>query len=446
MLTDNWNNLTSYERLQVRFEKWMNQEGVEFAPQAKESFLEKAQAIKDAVELKKPSRIPTCPMIGFFPAYYAGITCEEIMYDYEKLKTAWVKFHQDMQPDSMASSLMMSAGITFETLGYTLYKWPGHGTDPNTPYQCMEKEYMKADEYDDLINDPTRFWMTKYMPRIFEALAPWQMLAPFTNMIELPFVPPTLVPFGLPEVQESFKKLLDAGSQALQWIMTVKAIDLEIMTTLGIPPFLGGMCKAPFDTLGDTLRGTQPLMLDLFRRPEKVLKAMEILIPMNIDMGVSSATLNNCPLVFIPLHKGADGFMSNEQYLKFYWPQLKAVMLGLIEEGLVPLPFAEGGYNERLDIISDPDIPAGRVAWYFDTTDMEKAKAALGGKACICGNIPAALFQAGKPEEIDAYAKNLIEKVGHDGGFILGNGAVMDEAPPENVKAMFEAGRKYGSL
>ncbi len=33
-------------------------------------------------------------------------------------------------------------------------------------------------------------------------------------------------------------------------------------------------------------------------------------------------------------------------------------MLGLIGEGLVPYLFVEGGYNSRLDIITDPDIPA----------------------------------------------------------------------------------------
>ena len=48
-----------------------------------------------------------------------------------------------------------------------------------------------------------------------------------------------------------------------------------------------------------------------------------------VGMGVGGAMANNNPLVFIPLHKGADGFMSNEQFEKFYWPSLKKVMIGL---------------------------------------------------------------------------------------------------------------------
>jgi len=33
------------------------------------------------------------------------------------------------------------------------------------------------------------------------------------------------------------------------------------------------------------------------------------------------------------VHRGADGFMSDEQFERFCWPTLKAVLLGLIEAG-----------------------------------------------------------------------------------------------------------------
>lgn len=445
MLTENWSQLSPAEKYETRFKFWMNPEGVEFAPEAEKAFKERVQIIKDAVELKKPPRIPICPMIGFFPVSNAGISGEEAMYDYEKLGMAFKKYHHDFQPDSLASSFLIGPGKIFEMLDYKLYKWPGHGTAPNTPYQCHEAEYMMAEEYDLLINDPSNFWMRVYLPRIFGALQPWQMLSPFTDLIELPFVGASFIPVGIPDVQESFKKFLAAGQAAMEWIGAIGAIDGEVLATAGTPMMLGGFCKAPFDTLGDTLRGTQPIMLDIFRRPEKLLQAMDILVPLNIELGVRTATANKCPFVFMPLHKGADGFMSNKDYAKFYWPQLKAVILGLIEEGLVPLLFAEGGYNQRLEFLADPDIPAGKTLWYFDTTDMEKARNALKDKACFAGNVPGSLFKAGTPEQVDQYVKNLIDKVGGDGGFILSNGAVMDDAHAENVHAMFKAGKKYGS-
>jgi uroporphyrinogen-III decarboxylase len=193
------------------------------------------------------------------------------------------------------------------------------------------------------------------------------------------------------------------------------------------------------------MRGTRGLMLDKFRRPEKVKAAMERLVPLAISWALRSADVNRHPIVFIPIHKGADGFMSDEDYRTLYWPTFKAVLLGLIEEGLVPLVFAEGGYNERLEVIADPDIPTGRMIWMFDDTDMARAKKIVGARQCIGGNVPGSLLAMGEPAQVDAYVKDLLGKVAGDGGFMLGTGVVLDEAKPENFRAFIDAGRKYGA-
>jgi uroporphyrinogen-III decarboxylase len=75
---------------------------------------------------------------------------------------------------------------------------------------------------------------------------------------------------------------------------------------------------------------------------------------------------------------------------------------------------------------------------------MVKVKETLHGKSCYAGNIPGSLFKAGTPAQVEEYVKDLIGKVGKDGGFILSNGAVLDDAHPDNFKAMFDAGLKYG--
>jgi len=50
--------------------------------------------------------------------------------------------------------------------------------------------------------------------------------------------------------------------------------------------------------------------------------------------------------------------------------------MGLINEGFVPLLFAEGGYNSRLEVISD--LPKGKTVWWFENTDMARAKQTVG--------------------------------------------------------------------
>jgi len=42
----------------------------------------------------------------------------------------------------------------------------------------------------------------------------------------------------------------------------------------GFPVAGSAFAKAPFDVLGDTLRGTTGIMKDMFRCPDKLLKAM----------------------------------------------------------------------------------------------------------------------------------------------------------------------------
>src|SRR5665647_1798834 len=102
-------------------------------------------------------------------------------------------------------------------------------------------------------------------------------------------------------------------------------------------------------------------------------------------------------------------------------------------------------YNERLEVIADPDIPTGRMIWMFDDTDMARAKKIVGARQCIGGNVPGSLLAMGEPAQVDAYVKDLLGKVAGDGGFMLGTGVVLDEAKPENFRAFIDAGRKYGA-
>jgi hypothetical protein len=184
--------------------------------------------------------------------------------------------------------------------------------------------------------------LSTYLPRL--RAQPLQMLPFFPGILEMYGVGFNFIPFGIPPVQAALKALMDAGAEALQWAMALGAFEGE-MSAAGFPPLVGGFTKAPFDVLGDTLRGTKGIMLDMFRQPDKLLEAMEALVPLMIKMGVGAAQTTGVPIIFMPLHKGADGFLSDEQYKKFYWPTLRKVMLGLIEEGCIPFPAAEGGYS-----------------------------------------------------------------------------------------------------
>lgn len=444
-LTADWDKLSPQEKYEERFKRFANP-NVKFAtPEVEKAYKERIQMLKDVIELKKPKKVPIHLAMGFFPATYAGFTTKDMMYDYKKLGIAFKKFNNDFKTDTLVSCNLMGPAKVFDILDYKLYQWPGRGVPEDVSYQCREEEYMKDNEYELLINDPSGYWMHHYLPRIFGALSPWKMIASWTEIIELPFVASSIAPIGFQEVQESFKKMLEAGQAAHEWSETIGTIDRDSMAIYGVPNFLGGFAKAPFDTLGDTMRGTRAIMLDIFRRPKKLLKAMDRLVAANVEMGVRLANTTGIPIIFMPLHKGADGFLSGEDYARFYWPTLKAVILGLINEGLVPCLFAEGCYNQRLNAIADPDIPAGKTIWMFDNTKMLDAKKALAGKSCIAGNVSGSMLKAGTPQQVEEYVKFLMDNVAQDGGFILSNGSVLDDAEVDNLHAMINAGKKYGN-
>lgn len=443
--SDNWETLSRKERFDARFASWMSTENREFdTPEAEEKYRRRAQRVKDIVELKKPDRVPVLPWIGGYFAMYAGYTPYDIMYDAHAYSDAWTTFNEDFKPDYLVFAGNSNPGEALETLDYKVYRWPGHGLNEKTSFQCVEEEYMHADEYDELIADPERYYWNRYMPRAFGALQGWGMLPSFFATMELPMIPAFVIPTGIPDVQASFKALLEAGEKALAYTTVVAEGEAKLQARLGMPLLPGGFTKAPFDIIGDTLRGTRGIMLDRYRRPEKVLEACERLVPIAIQMAVETATGQDNPFVFIPLHKGADSFMSRDDFRTFYWPTFKAVILGLVEQGLVPYQLVEGAYNKRLDIIRDPDIPAGTTYWSFDQTDMKAAKEALGGWACIAGNVPSSMLHSGTPEQVEAYVKELIDTAGQDGGYAVSNGAVLEHAKPENLQAMFDTPKSYG--
>jgi hypothetical protein len=443
------NQLSPEEKQEALFQRWLSPKDpagndLPFqSPEAEKAYKDRITRVKDAIQMKKlPDRVPVCPLPGFFPVYHAGMTPRDVMYDYDKLSTAFKKYALDFEPDIHIGATAPGAGKVYEILDYKLYSWPGHGVAPEHVYQCNEGEYMTADEYDALIQDPTGFFSNVYLPRVFGALEPFQMLPFLPGILEIYGLAFNFIPFGLPPLQAAYKALFEAGAEALKWAGALGAVDGEL-ASLGFPSFWGGFTKAPFDTIGDTLRGTKGIMLDMYRQPDKLLEAMEALTPLMIKMGVGAAQMTGHPIIFIPLHKGADGFLSDEQYKKFYWPTLKKVMLGLIEEGCVPNPAAEGGYNSRLEVVQD--LPKGKTLWMIDQSDMFRAKETLGQNACLLGNVPSAMLQLGTPDEVRDYAKKLIDKAGKDGGFIMGNGAFFDQAKPENVKAMIDVTKEYGA-
>ena len=408
-----------------------------------ELYKEREQRVLDAIALKKPDRVPIFTKFGFFSAKYSGMGLQEVMYDPEKMwKAHWrtmVEFEPDMDRNPFG---LLYLGPLLEALDFKQLKWPGHGVPADVSYQFVEGEYMKADEYDAYLADPTDFMLRKYWPRIYGGLKGLEKLPPIRDIITYSIGTPFgFAVFNTPEVLEALDTLKKAGEKSAQ-IAQYARLFSEKSREAGFPLQSGGFSQAPFDTLGDYFRGMKGSMLDMYRKSDKVIKACEKLLPIMLEMAVSATKVSGNPRVFIPIHKGLDGFMSLDQFKKFFWPTLRELMVALINEGLVPCPLWEGDCTSRLETIKD--IPAGKAIYAFEGTDMFKAKEILGDIVCIEGNVPGSLLSTGTPEDVKAYCKKLIDVVGAGSGFIMDSATSLEDAKPENVKAMVEFTKEYG--
>ncbi|MFC1868477.1 uroporphyrinogen decarboxylase family protein [Thermodesulfobacteriota bacterium] len=431
------------QKQEERFGIWMEGKGITFVDkEAEAAYKERVSIIKDAVQLRKrPDRIPICPSAGFFPLEYAGVSMYDAMNDYDILQEAWEKYHRDFVTDSYNGPANVVPGKPLDILDLKLYHWPKRADSKLREYQFVEGEYMKEDDYQDLIDDPTAFFLNTYFPRIFGSLKPLAGLPSFPLIHELPVIPPTFSAFGTKEMKGAFESLIQAGEESLRWRSKANEFSMGIMG-MGFPAFYGAFTKAPFDVIGDSLRGMKGVMLDIFRHPDELKEACERLTPIMVKCGVNACRATGHIMPFIPLHKGADSFMSDKTFETFYWPTLRKLIIGLINEGMVPQLFAEGSYNKRLEIISD--IPKGKTLWWFDRTDMSRARQTIGRTACIAGNFSLALLCTGSPDKVRNQCRELIECMGQDGGFIFSTGAGMQGSRPENVRVMIETVREYG--
>ena len=442
----NWRTLTPEERRRARYASWMLTDGRNFStPEAEKVYQRNTQRVVDVMNLGVPDAVPILPFIGEYIANYAGITPYETMYDYEKYKQAARQFSIDFGLDYTMFSGSFSPGRAFDILDLKTYSWPGRGNHPRErAFQVLESELMKGDEYDALIADPEGFYLRIYMPRAFGALAGLGMLGTAWATMEIPSAPLFLVPCGLPEGQKALQALLDAGREALNWVTALEDLEGGILRDRGLPRLPGGFTKAPFDWIGDTVRGTQGILTDMYRQPEKLLEALDRLVPFAVKLADMSASTNNNPFIFIPLHKGADDFMSDKNFRRFYWPSHLKVILGMINEGLVPYHFVEGRYNHRLDVMADSGIPPRSTFWSFDQVDMVQAKKKVGSWAAIGGNVQGSVLYACTPQQVADSVRKLIDECGYNGGYALGTALVLDNTTPENLHAMIDTAKEYG--
>ena len=440
--TKKWEEMTWQEKREARFDRWLNPPDVKFvSKEAENLYKQRVTRFIKAIKLEEPDRVPVILPTGNYPAYWGGANFRTLMYDYKKAREIWLKYMEafgDM--DVFNGPALVPSGKIAEAIPSKLQKLPGLGLPEDASMnQFVEGEYMTADEYDLMMMDPTDYNMRVMLPRTTPLFEPFKRLPPMRAMMGNYW----LTVLANPEIRKIFETLMSLTDEQNKWLMANMELNNYIRSQ-GYPSLFGGgpMAGAPFDHFADALRGTQGISMDMFRQPKKLHEAMESFLSLSIKTSVKNFPMTASPICMMPLHKGDDTFMSDKQFAEFYWPYLRRLFLAMIDEGLVPMPFAEGRYNNRLKQITD--TPRRGVVWYFDQTDMKEAKRVLGDVCCLMGNVPTSIIMKGTVQQVKEACRKLIEDCAPGGGYILSGGASIDNGKIENLKAMMDAAKEYG--
>jgi uroporphyrinogen-III decarboxylase len=403
---------------------------------------ERERRVRDAIELREPDRVPVRLETHAFPARYAGIPMAAKYYDIDAWKEATKKTVLDFEPDIYQATVTAESGVAFELLDPRHLRWPGGSLPADVAHQAIEQEYMRAEEYDLFLDDPTDYILRYLIPRGYGGLAPLARLPYLADRFGA--VPALTSLFTEAQFVEMAKVIHRAGQAQKEAERVTEGFDEE-MALLGFPQasHSGGAGGAPFDLLSDRYRGMSGAMLDMYRCPDKLLAACDRILKWRIAAArpADPVRRGNPKRVFTALHRGAEGFMSRRQFERFYWPGLKQALLHTIKMGIVPIVFCEGEFADRLEYFLE--LPRGKAVCLFDRTDMVRAKEVLKDHVCIAGNVPASVLQVGSPRDVEEYCARLIKVCGKGGGFILSAGSSIDEARPENIKTMLDSPKKH---
>ncbi len=270
---ENWGELNPEQKREQRL-NWLadSAKGIKFvSAEAEKRYKTKLQRLINVYKVKEPDRVPVAISAGETPLYANGVDYHTAIYNYEKAVQAYAKFNEEhgVELDSLSAPSIFPARV-IDILDFKLYAWPGHGIPESaTGYQFNEGEYMQTDEYDAFIKNPSDFWMRTYMPRMFGAFEPLRKVGPLTDIIEFPIG--SLAPLASPDVQAMLQKLMDAGKEIARFGKITGKFSRQVEEKGYLLRLSRTIAHAPFDMLGDTLRGTQPIMKDMFRQPDKLL-------------------------------------------------------------------------------------------------------------------------------------------------------------------------------
>ncbi|MBV7274730.1 uroporphyrinogen-III decarboxylase [Clostridium sp. PL3] len=359
-----------------------------------ELYNERLTRFRKAVALEKPDRTPVVMMADSFCAVQMGVKLSEfaksIEYSNKVIVDALKKFK-----DFDGTTATFAAARVFPFQFMSKIKLPGRELADNVLWQLDEKELMKAEDYDTILNKGWNEFKLDYIE----------------NRLNIDFAKAQEEMAYIPQAK---KNVEDAGY-----------VVYSPMVCQTVNEFLGGG------------RSMAKYMRDLYKIPDKVEAVLDVILKQSIEDLRKEIRELRPEVVFLSPARGASEFYSPKLWERFVWKYIKETADAIIEEGSVCDIHCDSNWERDLDYFKV--FPKGKCVFETDgTTDIYKIKEKLGGRLCIKGDVPSSKLVLSDPDEIYDYCTRLIKDIGS--GLILSSGCMMPpNAKMENVEAIIAA-------
>ena len=390
-----------------------------------EKYQKRLRRFVTALNNRKPDMIPIRPFAAEFTGTHAGYDCQQLTQNFPDAFEAMIQCCKDYDWDAVPSNMIYVWPCITDAASIRYYGVPGVDVPPDRGFQYIEppeeQSFMRADEYDRLIADPTAFLYEVWLPRATRRIAGTEALNTFQSNVAL----------------------VSSAMAMVQYFNAYGPHGGRMVNEAGTAGAICGIFKAPLDILGDKLRGYMGLTMDLFEQPEKVMKACEALMPHLHWLASQSADPGSQAPIGYWMHRGCVPFVKPEHFDNIYWPTVRPVIEQLWKEGHQTMFYAEGNWDAHLKAFHE--LPERSIVYHIDRGDPQTIHDKLHDKFAISGGLSNVTLAFGTPEQVRGEVRRLIDILGKEGGYIMDASAIIqNDAKVENMKAMVEATREFG--
>ncbi|MBP1707534.1 MAG: methyltransferase [Chloroflexi bacterium] len=371
-----------------------------------ELYRQKYERIQKAIKLEPADRIPVVYNGMAFAPRYLGMSMADFCADPDAPVNATLDTMDKFGGfDGINAVIAGRTTVTVPELWLSRVKVPGRDLPPDSLWQIHEAEVMTTDDYDFIIDKGWGAFLDYYLPRVVD--------------------------------MEEFK-------EATGWLKKNFPRCLNDCRERGYVPVSASVTAPPYESFCGG-RSMGKFLTDLYRIPDKVQAAMDVVLPEIIGKTVRLARESGVPGVWIGGWRTASSLVSPRLMDRFVWPYVLKIVEALLAADLMPIFHWDQDWTR--DLVRLKDLPAKKCLLNPDgMTDMRQFKKLVGDRMAMMGDIPSSMFATGTPEDVFNYVRNLVDLF-ESRGLILCPGC---DAPintkPENMEAFVAASQKYGAL